>query len=80
MLPLSFPPAAAGKTLKAIDYSLQQPHMLQYNLTLQRQLPWGIAATVAYAGSRGINLITETEGNPTRIPSVIEVPLRSDGF
>jgi hypothetical protein len=38
--------------------------MLQYNLTLERQLPWDTAITLAYAGSRGLNLMKVTEGNP----------------
>jgi TonB-dependent receptor-like protein len=63
ILPFSFPPAARSPRL--VDYNLQQPHILQYNLTLERQLPFDMAATVAYAGSRGINLMKVTEGNPT---------------
>jgi carboxypeptidase family protein/TonB-dependent receptor-like protein len=64
-LPFSFPPAAAGKSPRLIDYNLQQPHILQYNLTVERQLPFDTAVTIAYAGSRGINLMKVTEGNPT---------------
>ena len=63
-LPLVFPASAAGKQIKDADFHLQQPHMLQYNLTVERQLPWNMAATLAYAGSRGINLNQYTEGNP----------------
>ena len=44
---------------------MRQPHILQYNLTVERQLPWSMALTVAYAGSRGLDLPQYTEGNPT---------------
>lgn len=67
-IPLVFP--EPGKTLRLMDYRLQQPHILDYNLTLERQLPGRIGLTVAYAGSRGINLMQEKEGNPT-VPQVL---------
>ena len=61
----TIPPGAAGKSLRVIDFSnLQQPHMLQYNLTLERQLPGSMKLAVSYAGSRGINLYQSREGNP----------------
>ena len=63
--PLAFPRETVGKTARIIDYLLEQPHLLQYNLTVERQLPFDMAMTLAYAGSRGINLIQTTEGNPT---------------
>ena len=44
--------------------------MLTYNLTAERQLPGSMALTVAYAGSRGINLQQDREGNPA-IPNGI---------
>lgn len=69
-LPLYFPPSAAGRSLRTVDYNIPQPHMLQYNFTVERQLPSNMALTVAYAGSRGINLIRTVEGNPT-IPEIL---------
>ncbi|OFV93566.1 MAG: hypothetical protein A3H28_03380 [Acidobacteria bacterium RIFCSPLOWO2_02_FULL_61_28] len=68
--PLVFPPQFAGRSLKGMDYHAQQPHMLQYNLTVERQLPWDTAVTLAYAGSRGLNLYMRTDGNPT-VPQVV---------
>ena len=68
-LPLVFPPEFAGKSLKGMDYHAQQPHMLHYNLTAERQLPWEMAVTFAYAGSRGLNLYVTTDGNPT-VPQI----------
>jgi hypothetical protein len=55
-----------------IDYNLQQPHMLQYNLTVERQLPHNMVVSVAYAGSRGLNLYGTKEGNPAPPTSVID--------
>ena len=65
VLPFFFPQGAAGRSLRTIDYHLNQPHMLQYNLTIERQLPGDMAITLAYAGSRGLHLMMSTEGNPT---------------
>jgi hypothetical protein len=38
--------------------------MLQYSLTVDRQLPMGMGLTVGYSGSRGLNLAKSVEGNP----------------
>ena len=69
-LPFAVPPGVAGKSLRGMDYNIQQPHMLQYNLTVERQLPGEMALTVAYVGSRGLNLMQTTEGNPT-VPQIL---------
>ena len=53
-----------GPVLRGIEYNLQQPHLMQYNLSVQRQLPGDAALTVAYSGSRGLNLMQQKEGNP----------------
>ncbi len=41
-LPFSFPSSLLGKSLRLLDYELRQPHILDYNLTLERQLPWQV--------------------------------------
>jgi hypothetical protein len=69
-LPLRFPPEFAGRGLRTVDYHIQQPHMLHYNLTVERQLPLEMALTVAYGGSRGINIMQSVEGNPT-VPQIL---------
>ena len=61
-LPFVFPAGSAN--LHTIDYHVGQPHVLQYNLTVERQLPGGAALSVSYVGSRGINLYSEIEENP----------------
>lgn len=63
-LPLSFPASAVGKSPRPSDYNMSQPHMLQFNLTVEQQLPADIALSVSYAGSRGFNLMQVQEGNP----------------
>lgn len=63
-LPLTFPASAVGKAIRIVDYHMQQPHLLSYNLTMERQLPGKIALTLAYAGSRGINIVQTVDGNP----------------
>ncbi len=64
-VPFAFPPSAAGKTLRQPAYIQQQPHMLQFSLTVERQLPFDSALTVSYVGTRGLNLLQSLEGNPT---------------
>jgi hypothetical protein len=49
---------------------MRQPHMLQYSFSVQRQLPWSLLLTAAYAGSRGIDLTDTLEGNPI-IPQIV---------
>ena len=60
-----------GSSLRMIDYHLQQPHMLQYNLTVERKLPGNMVISTAYAGSRGLNLYGTKEGNPAPPTAVI---------
>ena len=64
-LPLAFPASAAGKSLRTQDYHMGQPHLLSYNLAIERQLPGKMVLTAAYAGSRNLNIVTTVEGNPT---------------
>ena len=63
VLPLVVP-AGYTPALRIVDYNLSQPHMLQYNLSVERQLPGRTALTVAYAGSRGLDLFQVQDGNP----------------
>jgi hypothetical protein len=50
--------------LHTLDYNSKQPHVLQYNLVVQRQLPGNMALQVGYVGSRGINLFRISDENP----------------
>jgi outer membrane receptor protein involved in Fe transport len=69
-LPLVVPPGSAGNVLKGFAWDFQQPTMYQFHVTLERQLPWDMATSVAYGGSRGRHLIQTTEGNPT-VPQIL---------
>ena len=47
----------------AINFDLQSPYLLHFNLAIQRSLPGGWDITAAYAGSRGVNLIRAANAN-----------------
>jgi hypothetical protein len=70
--PTVIPPAtsAGPLALRTVLYTQSQPHMLGYNLSVQREIPGNMAVTVAYAGSRGISLTGTIEGDPT-IPQIV---------
>jgi hypothetical protein len=62
--PQTFPPSASGRALQMVDHNMKSPHSLQYNLTVEQQLPFGLGLSVSYVGNRGINLYTDVDGNP----------------
>jgi outer membrane receptor protein involved in Fe transport len=43
------------------------PYAMQYNFSIQRELPQGMVLQVAYAGARGIHLLGTMEENPPQI-------------
>jgi hypothetical protein len=48
---------AAQSPLQPNGYTVFQPgYVEQWNLNIQRELPWGLFADVAYAGSHGVHL------------------------
>jgi hypothetical protein len=63
-IPLTFPASQFGKALQISDYNMKEPHSLQYNLTVEQQLPLGIGMSLSYVGTRGLDLLTVMEGNP----------------
>jgi hypothetical protein len=72
--PNGFPPVpgssqgaltAIGSNLDAPLRDTNTPYTLQYNVTLQRQLPGGIFAEAAYVGNRGRQLSRGGEGGFT---------------
>lgn len=67
---LVYSPTNASKALHTTDYRALQPYLLQYNLTVEHQLPAGVGLSLSYVGTRGIHLWTAKEGNPT-IPTAI---------
>jgi Carboxypeptidase regulatory-like domain/TonB dependent receptor len=59
-----------GAQLQSVDYYAKQPYLIQYNLSLERQLPSNTALSMAYVGSRGIHLWASDYANdfvPTSI-------------
>jgi len=62
-LPLQVPPTYTPQ-LGLIDYYVKQPQMYQYNLSVERQLPWNQVLSIAYAGSRGLHLWQRQDANP----------------
>src|SRR2546426_4692748 len=49
--------------VQTINFDLQNPYIMQYNLSLQRALPGNVDVTIGYAGSRGNHLIRIGEAN-----------------
>jgi hypothetical protein len=54
-----------------ITYDLDPTYNLQYNASVQRELPWDSAVTVAYMGSRGHNLYGTADVN-TAVPQIVD--------
>src|SRR5882672_2278257 len=48
------------------DYLAKQPYLMQWNLSVDRQLPGGIGLTVSYVGTRGEHIWGQQEGNPCK--------------
>ena len=61
---------SAPPGLRTIEYLQKNPHMLSYNMTLDRQLPGKMVLSIGFAGSRGLNIIQTVEGNP-EIPAFL---------
>jgi len=65
---LPLPPATLNTpsdvTPQFIDYNYKSPYMIQYNVSVQRQLPWDMGLSVGYVGNHGIHLSTIRESNP----------------
>jgi hypothetical protein len=51
-------------TPQFVEYNAKSPYMIQYNLSIQQQLPWGVSLGVAYVGNRGVHLFTIRDSNP----------------
>ena len=64
MFPFSFTGGAVGRAISAVQYNANQPHVLQYNLSVGQQLPKQITLNIAIVSTRGAHLFTEQEGNP----------------
>lgn len=56
-------PQTARHTITAIDPGLEMPYTQQWNLTVERQMPFTSKLTVSYTGTRGIGIIKYTLDN-----------------
>ena len=63
--------AAVGRSLQNANYNAKSPHSLQFNLTLEQQLPKSVGVSLSYVGTRGINLWQAGEGNPV-VPASVD--------
>jgi len=67
VLPLTFPPAnsPAGKGGPGgPEFNLKQPYSIQYNFSVEQELPWNLGLTASYVGNRGIHLYHRYDANP----------------
>lgn len=84
--PFSLPPGTVFGGLQlssptAVNINYKSPHMQDFNLTVERQLPFDMALSVAYAGSHGLNLWQPAnEANPFCPTSNTFVPQGCAGF
>jgi len=60
----TFPGYSPFAPLNLDDYNVKQPYLMQWNLTVDHQLPAGVGLTVSYVGTRGVHLWGQSEGNP----------------
>jgi hypothetical protein len=67
----AFPVPFTGATVPNIslgpgwDWSDNRtPYMIEYNLNIERQLPWGMVASIGYVGSHGVDNFSLVEENP----------------
>jgi outer membrane receptor protein involved in Fe transport len=52
--------------VQTVNFEMQTPYIMQFNLSVQRSLPGGFDLTLAYAGSRGNHLIRLGDANLAR--------------
>jgi hypothetical protein len=66
-LPLDYttnPGSVSVGGLQSMDYNIKQPQALEYNFTIDQQLPLGIGLAVSYVGLQGRHLWVTIEANP----------------
>jgi len=65
--------AAAAQATHGVYYNMKQPHALQYNGTVQQELPGSMSLSVAFVGSRGIHILQDWAIANPAIPNGIPV-------
>jgi hypothetical protein len=61
-----FPPAP----LNIVQHDIRQPYLMQWNLSIDQQLPGNMGLTVSYVGTRGLHLWGQGDANPC-IPTAV---------
>ncbi len=56
-------PQASRHSITIPDPGLEMPYTQQWNLTVERQLPWSSAIRISYTGNRGIGLLRFVPAN-----------------
>ena len=56
-------PQASRHALTIVDPGLEMPYTQQWNLSIERQMPFNSALRVSYTGNRGIGLLRFAQGN-----------------
>jgi len=72
--PTTFPtPFAGGTGTASVNLSpgwdwndTRTPYIMEYNLNVERQLPWGMVASIGYVGSHGLDNYSLVEENPVQ--------------
>ncbi|MEE8462031.1 MAG: TonB-dependent receptor, partial [Acidobacteriota bacterium] len=49
----------ANEDLQPFDYNMKNPHMYQWNLSVQQEILPGTAASIGYVGNRGVNQMNQ---------------------
>ncbi|MEO7145915.1 MAG: carboxypeptidase regulatory-like domain-containing protein [Bryobacteraceae bacterium] len=72
-------PPRSQVSLTYSDPNLHMPYTEQWNLTLERQLPWNASFDASYVGNRGIGLLFYNWGNRAQFPVVSSQPSNYGG-
>ena len=70
-------PGAHATTVNGYDPDAKSSYLESYNLTLEKELPKGLAVEAAYSGSKGIHLgwqVDINQANPVGLPIVYSSP------
>ncbi len=69
--PVPTPRGRGSRSMQTAEFEPHQPYMMQWNLTLQRELLPETTFTVSYVGSRGVNLLGHRNVNNAEPSSII---------
>lgn len=55
--------SGTGNSIRPVEWNLKNPYVQIWNLSLQRDIGYGVVVTAGYAGSRGIHLLRNADVN-----------------